>query len=86
MGFKKLVRENEESNFYKFAFKLAKKLIFKTKKKAFFILKMKHIRWLQTHMNFILDVRANVYYPRFIFFGQSYLKRLYFFRTIFNEY
>lgn len=39
MGFKKLVRENEESNFYKFAFKLAKKLIFKTKKKGIFYFK-----------------------------------------------
>lgn len=84
--FSALVRENESSNIYKASFKLSKNLIVKKLKDAFFILKIKHIRWLQTHINFILDVRANFYFPRFIFFEHKYLKKLFFFKTIFNEY
>jgi len=85
-GFSDLVRSDELSDLYASSFKLARKFVFKKIKNIFFILKIKHIRWLQTHINFILDVKANFYFPRFIFFEQKYLKKLFFFKTIFNEY
>ena len=53
-NFNSLVRENNFSELYRCSFKLDKNLVVKKTKEAFFTLKIKHIRWLQTHINFIL--------------------------------
>jgi len=86
IGFENFVRETKGSMNYKNSFKLHKKFIYKNIKKSFFVLKIKNFRWLQTHLNFILDVKATLYYPRFMFFEKKYLQKLSFFKTIFKEY
>ena len=85
-NFTDLAKETTSSIKFRSSFKLHKKLIIKTLKKPFFILKRKHFRWLQTHINFILDVKANFYFPRFIFFEKKYLQKLSFLKVIYNEY
>lgn len=85
-NFKSLVKETHSSAKYRASFKLHKKLVVKNIKRPFFLLKRKHFRWLQTHINFILDVRANFYFPRFIFLEKKYLQKLSFLKIIYNEY
>lgn len=84
--FETLVRIDDLSLKYKSSFKVSKRLTVNRFKKKIFILKIAHIRWIQTHLNFILNVTSTLFFPKFIFLGKKYLKKLSFFSTIFREY